>query len=391
MGLIQAFKASVGGMLSAQWLDFHTIPENIPATAAFFGSVPRGKNNGRGENTKGPKNVISNGTKIVVPEGYGLVLIEQGKITGLALEAGGYEWNSNDTQSASIFAGDGFLAPIIKQSWEQFKFGGQPASQQLAFFISLKELPNNRFGTQSEIYFDDSYLNSQVGVITRGSYVLKIADPVLFVKSVVPATFLAPDAPVFDFTDMGNPVADQLFNEVVGSLAPAFSIYSNDPAKGRITKIQQDSIGFAKSLSDAVEANYQWRSDRGLLIEKVALVSVEYDASTRELLKTVQRADALSGGRGNSNLQASVAAGFEAAGSSEGGAGNMMGLGIAGGAIGLGGLQQPTEAPQAPAAAPAAPAQEDPYEKLGKLKGLLDNGVITAEDFEAAKKKLLGL
>jgi len=388
MGLIQAFKASVGGMLSAQWLDYHTIPDNLPATAAFFGSVPRGQNNGRGENTKGPANIISNGSKILVPEGYGLVLVEQGKITGLALEAGGYEWKSEDTQSASIFAGDGFFAPIIKQSWEQFKFGGQPAAQQLAFFVSLKEIPNNRFGTQSEIYFDDAYLNSQVGVITRGSYVLKIVDPVLFVKSVLPATYLAAGAPLFDFTDLDNPVSDQLFNEVVGSLAPAFSLYSNDPAKGRITKIQQDSIGFAKSLSDAVENNYQWRSERGLLIEKVALVSVEYDASTKELLKTVQRADALAGNRGNSNLQASVASGFEAAGSSEGGAGNMMGLGIAGGAIGLGNLQQPADAPSA---TEAAPEEEDPYEKLAKAKKLLDADVITAEDFAELKKKLLGL
>ena len=51
----------------------------------------------------------------------------------------------------------------------------------------------------------------------------------------------------FDFTDIDNPAGEQLFNEVVGSLAPAFSMYTNDPAKGnRITKLQQDSIGFAQ-------------------------------------------------------------------------------------------------------------------------------------------------
>ena len=110
---------------------------------------------------------------------------------------------------------------------------------------------------------------------------------------------------------MDNAAAGQLFNEVVGSLAPAFSHYTNDPSKGnRITKLQQDSLGFAKSLSDAVEQGYQWKSDRGLAIVKTAIVSIEYDPNTRELLKTVQRADALAGSRGNSNLQASVAAGM---------------------------------------------------------------------------------
>lgn len=388
MGLIQAFTGALGGTFANQWLDFHTVPRGVAPTAAFFASEPQGQNAGRGSNTKGSRNIITNGSKIVVPEGYGLVLMENGRITALAVEAGGYEWRSDDVQSASIFAGDGFLAPIIKQSWEQFKFGGQPGAQQLAFFVSLKELPNNRFGTQSEIYFDDSYFNAQVGVITRGSYTLRITDPARFVTNVVPATYLAADARAFDFTDFENPVSEQLFNEVVGSLAQAFSLYSNDPTKGRITKIQSDSIGFAKSLSSAVEDNYSWQSDRGLLIEKVALVSIEYDAQTRELLKKVQRADALSGGRGNSNMQASVAEGLENAGSGDGGAGGMFGIGLAGQTLGLGGLQQ-QEAPQA--AAPAAPAEEDPYEKLGKLKGLLDNGVITAEDFEAAKKKLLGL
>ncbi len=103
---------------------------------------------------------------------------------------------------------------------------------------------------------------------------------------------------------MDNAAASQLFNEVVGSLAPAFSLYSNDADKGhRITKLQQDSLGFAKSLSDAVEQAYQWKSERGLVIVKTAIVSIEYDANTRELLKTVQRADALAGSRGNSNLQ----------------------------------------------------------------------------------------
>ena len=47
------------------------------------------------------------------------------------------------------------------------------------------------------------------------------------------------------------------------SLAPAFSRYTNDPGKGnRITRIQQDSVGFARSLSDAVEDAYQWQQQR---------------------------------------------------------------------------------------------------------------------------------
>jgi membrane protease subunit (stomatin/prohibitin family) len=386
MGLIQAVAGAVGGMLADQWKDFYTVPSGLPSTAALFAAVKQGTNAGRGSNTSGSANIITNGSKIVVPEGYGLLLMQDGKITGIATEAGGYEWRSDDVNSKSIFVGDGIFASLIKQSWERFKFGGQPGSQQAAFFVSLKELPDNRFGTQSEIYWDDGFLNTQVGAVTRGSYTLKIADPILFVKNFVPASYLVPGK-VFDFTDMDNAAAAQLFNEVVGSLAPAFSLYTNDPAKGnRITQLQQDSIGFAQALSAAVENAYQWKSDRGLVIVKTAIVSIEYDANTRELLKTVQRADALTGSRGNANLQASVAAGMQAAGENGGSAG-LVGLGMAGGMMGgIGSLQQPV----APAA-PAAPAAEDPVAKLKKAKEMLELGLITQADFDALKAKVLGL
>lgn len=383
MGLIQAVAGSVGGVLADQWKDFYTVPDGLPATAALFAAVPRGTNAGRGSNTKGSSNIISNGSKIVVPEGYGLLLFQDGAITGFAAEPGGYEWRSDDLNSKSIFAGDGLVDSLIKQSWERFKFGGQPGSQQAAFFVSLKELPDNRFGTQSEIYWDDGFLRTQVGAITRGSYTLKIVDPILFVKNFVPARYLQAGQ-VFDFTDLDNAAANQLFNEVVGSLAPAFSLYTNDPSKGnRITKIQQDSVGFAKSLSDAVENAYQWKSDRGLVIAKTAIVSIEYDANTKELLKTVQRADALSGARGNSNLQASVAAGIQAAGEN-GGAAGVMGIGMASGLMGgMGSLQQPV--------APPAPPADDPIAKLKKAKEMLDLGLISQADYDAAKAKALGL
>lgn len=380
MGLIQAVKGAVGGMLADQWQDFYTIPDRLPPTAALFAAVPRGTNAGRGSNVHGSSNVISNGSKIVVPEGYGLLLMQDGKITALVAEPGGYEWRSDDLQSKSIFAGDGLLDPLVRQSWERFKFGGIPGSQQQAFFVSLKELPDNRFGTQSEIYWDDGFLHTQVGAITRGTYTLRIVDPILFVKNFVPASYLQPGR-VFDFADLDNPAATQLFNEVVASLAPAFSRYTNDPAKGnRITRIQQDSVGFAQSLAEAVEAAYQWKTERGLTIVKTAIISIEYDANTRELLKTVQRADALAGARGNANLQASVAQGIQSAGEN-GGAAGLVGIGMASGMLGgIGGLQQPVP-----------PADDDPVAKLKKAKEMLDLGLITQTDYDTLKSRVLGL
>ena len=402
MGFIKAFSGAIGGMFADQWIDFLQPPAGLAPTAAIFPAVPKGTNEGRGSNTKGSENIITDGSLIVVPEGYGLMTFLNGELTGLVAEAGGYTFTTTDPQAKSIFTGGGLLASTVLQSWERFKFGGQPGAQHLAFYVNLKEIPNNRFGTQSEIYWDDAFLGTQVGAITRGTYTLKIVDPVLFVKQFVPLTYLSADARIFDFSDLDNDAAAQLFNEVVSSLAPAFSIYTNDPSKGnRMARIQGDALGFAQSLSAAVESGYQWASMRGLVIVSTAIQSIEYDADTQKLLSDVKKADALSGNRGASFLQQSVARGFESAGSNAG-AGGMalmgMGVGMTGQALNFQQQQQQQQPQQgqqqaAPAeqqaAAPAA--AEDPVAKLGQYKQMLDQGLITAEDFEAAKKALLGL
>lgn len=407
MGFIKAFASSVGGTFADQWQDFYMPRQDVPATAALFEAVPKGQNAGRGENTKGSNNVISNGSKIVVPEGTALITIQDGAITGFIAEPGGFIFKSDDPNSQSMFAGDGIFGQTLKQTWERVKFGGQPASQQLAFYINLKEIPNNRFGTQSEIYWDDAYFGTQVGAITRGTYTLKIVDPLLFVKNFVPAKFLQPGAPVFDFADMDNDAGTQLFNEVVGTLSAAFSNYTNDPSKGnRISKIQGDQIGFAQAMAKAVEDAYQWRSSRGLEIVKTAILAIEYDEDTKELMKDVKKADALSGARGNAFMQQAAARGIQAAGENGGGA-SMAFMGMGMNAVGgmMGGMQQqPTPStyqpafgqPQQPAQpaptqpAEAAPAQ-DPTTKLLEMKKLLDAGAISQEEYDKVKAQVLGL
>ena len=53
-------------------------------------------------------------------------------------------------------------------------------------------------------------------------------------------------------------------------------------------------------------------------------------------------------------------------------------------------LQQQQAAPVAPAPVAAAPAATDRVEQLTKLKGLLDAGVLSEEEFQAEKARILG-
>ncbi|MBP7599302.1 MAG: SPFH domain-containing protein, partial [Pseudoxanthomonas sp.] len=77
-----------------------------------------------------------------------------------------------------------------------------------------------------------------------------------------------------------------------------------------------------------------------------------------------------------------VAQGIQSAGEN-GGAAGLMGIGMASGMMGVGGLQQP--------ATPAASAADDPVAKLQKAKQMLDLGLITQADYDALKAKALGL
>ena len=413
MGFIQAIKGAVGGTLADQWQDFYGPMTGVSPTAAIFPGIPMGTNRGRGENYKGNANVISNGSKIIVPEGTALITVQEGAVTGIITEPGGYIYNNQDINSKSIFAGDGFIDSLVKSSWEKFKFGGIPAANQLVFYVNLKEIPNNKFGTQSEIYWDDAFFGTQVGALTRGTYSLRIIDPILFVKNFVPVKYLTTGGDIFDFQDMDNDASEQLFNEVVSSLSAAFSLYTNDPSKGnRISRIQSDQIGFAQSLSSAVEEGYQWKSTRGLEIVKTAIVSIEYDEDTKQLMKDVKAADALAGSRGDSFMKQSVARGIQAAGENGGGDGiAFMGMGMNAAMNTMNAMgqsnnpnsyqpnfsqnqqamnqqpinQQPVNNQQ------AEQPPVDPTTKLIEMKKLLDAGVITEEEFKKIRFDLLGI
>ena len=292
MGFIKAFAGALGGSFADQWKDFYYPMPNAPQTAAVIPAVAQGTNAGRGSNTKGSENIISNGSKIVVPEGYALITLQDGAITGCVAEAGGFIFSSDDPNSKSMFAGNGFFSSTFGQSWERFKFGGQPGSQQLAIYVNLKEIPNNRFGTQNPIRWMDPFSETKMGATARGTYTLRIIDPILFVKNYIPATFTQPGGGVFDFGDMDNEAGSQLFNEVISCLGPTFVRFSksqNGPVE--IEDFQANQLELGKCLSESVEEGYQWSSDRGITVGKVAIMSLDYDEESMEFINQARKSD----------------------------------------------------------------------------------------------------
>lgn len=134
-------------------------------------------------------------------------------------------------------------------------------------------------------------------------------------------------------------------------------------------------------------------------------MAIEYDENTKKLLQDVQKADALSGSRGNAFMQQAAARGIQAAGENGSGAGMaFMGMGMqsAGGMMGTM-QQQPTASPYQPSFAQQTSnevvqpqqtqnsTQTDVTTKLLEMKKLLDAGAISQEDYDKVKAQLLGL
>lgn len=384
MGFIQVFKGSLSGSFREQWSDFYGVPDYVTVTSAAFPAVPvsTGYNDKR-TGFNGTPGVISNGSRIVVPEGFALVTLQDGRVTGFVAEAGGYEWQSSSPQSSSVFAGQ--FGDALVATWDRFRFRGVPASAQTALLVSLRELPDNRFGTQAPIMWHDKYLNAQVGALVRGSYTIRITDPILFVKTTVPPALITGTQPVFDLTFLDDPVGNQLFSEVVSSLSAAFSRFANDDNPDHtIQSLQSRTNDFGRVLSQVVEEGFFW-SERGLAVGRVSVAAIEYDEDSRRLLSDVRKADALEGSRGESFLRQSVARGFEGAGEN-GGAGGLFGVGMASSFAGgmLNGGFNTSKAENKNNFGTAA-------ERVLKAKELLDAGAITEEEFEALKERELGV
>ena len=402
MGFIKAFAGALSGTFADQWKDFYTPKTGVSETAAIFQAVPKSQNNGVGENTKGFANIISNGSKIVVPEGTALITLQDGAITGFIAEPGGYEFRSNDPNSQSIFAGDGILSPLIKSSWEKVKFGGQPGAEQTAFYINLKEIAGNKFGTPETVYWNDSFLETKAGGMARGSYSIKIVDPLLFAKNYVPVKYLQPGAPTYDFADMDNESANQLFDEFVATIPAAVTKASIDAkAEGMDTMdfISVNKAKFSDVMDAELETEHNWSTDRGIKVENINML-INYDQATQELLaevrtddKEIRKAKKMGTAYSDNMTGMMAAASGEAmknAASNEGGAMlGFMGMGMAQqqGANMLGTVSNMQQ--QAPAA--GAPAAEDPTEKLLNAKKLLDAGAITQEDYDKLKSQILGI
>ena len=185
MGLIKAVTGAVGGTLADQWKEFFYC-ESMPADVLITKGVKRITS--RSTNTKGNDNIISNGSGIAVADGQCMIIVEQGRVVAMSAEPGQYTFDTST--EPSIFSGSLGASVIntFKTMGRRITYGGDTGKDQRVYYINLKELIDNKFGTSTPIPFRvvDRNIGLDVDVSIRcfGTFSYKISDPILFYANV---------------------------------------------------------------------------------------------------------------------------------------------------------------------------------------------------------------
>lgn len=103
MGIIRAFTGAIAGTFADQWKDIITAG-NFDEHTVVTPGVYQQTNKGRGSNFNGSNGVISNGSKIFVPENTAAFIFSQSGIEEIITTPGGYEYQNGQKSISMVMA-----------------------------------------------------------------------------------------------------------------------------------------------------------------------------------------------------------------------------------------------------------------------------------------------
>ncbi len=144
MGLVKAIKGAAGTVLADQWREYFYCDALGNDVLAVKG---RKRVSGKGSNTKGVDNIITNGSVVAVNEGQCMMIVDQGRVVEFCAEAGEFIYDSSS--EPSLFYGDfgESVGMTFATVGRRFTFGGDAAKDQRIYFFNTKEIMGNKYGT----------------------------------------------------------------------------------------------------------------------------------------------------------------------------------------------------------------------------------------------------
>lgn len=378
MGIIQAFTGALGGTFADQWRDIITAGHFAEYTVVAPG-IYQQTNNGRGTNFRGSVDVISNGSKIFVPENTAAFIFSQAGIEDIVTRPGGYEYRAGQP---SIFSGDGFSASVVNPAVDRFGYGGQTSDQKYLAFVNLREIRGIKFGTRGPMVYHDRFYGTDLELLAFGTFSLRVVNAVAFVRNFLPANarYYA-----FDSAEARRQISSefmQAFLVAVNSLS----------ATHRISELPSQAGAIAELIADDNSALGSWITRYGLDVVQVGIENIEFSSESRELVKQysanrmhLSAFEGISQQASNVAAQQGIAQGIRNHGLGDSG-GMLLGMNLAQ-AI------NPLTAAQAATPSGSTPGLsfDEQIESVKKLKDLVDAGILSQDEFEAKKKQVMGL
>lgn len=275
---INAFKNNIGDAMA---LEFYALPNEIDETVvAVLGEQV--KQNPNGEVTRSRKDTgkISNGSKVIVPQGWVALMVNNGKFLLDLAEPGEHIWD--DGSKDSFFSRDAKFTEKISGIWknikENFAFGGQETANQAIVYIKTQPLSNNLFGTSSPVeYFSERY-QQHLNVTFRGFFDLRVSDPVLFFAQNVSTNW---DNREYRVEQIANGSLRKTITPKLGVVITKFVAENKCEIPQLTANMDEFSLMASQNISQLWEPLY------GVTIIQIQLEDIGWDTESKSIIDKI--------------------------------------------------------------------------------------------------------
>ena len=310
MGIIKAVTSAIGGALADQWLEA-VEPDDMGDKTVFVRGVQVRR--GKGSNTKGSSDLVSNGSVIHVYPNQFMMLVDGGKVVDYTAEEGYY--TIDHSSAPSMFNGQ--FGEALKESFNRIRFGGITPGAQKVYYINLQEIKGIKFGTRNPINYFDNFYNAELFLRAHGTYSIKVTDPLKFYAEVIPKNA--------DKVEIDS-VNEQYLSEFLEAFQTSVNQMSADGT--RISFVTSKSRELGRYMADTLDE--EWNKLRGMEIQAVGIASITYDEESQNLIN-LRNKGAMMGDPGirEGYVQSTIAEGLKnAGGNSAGSLAGFMGMGF---------------------------------------------------------------
>ena len=276
MGFIRAaLSAGLNSFNDSKFKEAVVLPDHVSSDVmAIKGQLLTKDPDGGSRQSNQNTGLLTDGSVVIVPQGYVAVLVNNGTFLGDVLEAGSHEWRAGD--NAWLLEKGG-----IKGTWENFKnrfsFGGQVITRQEIIFIRMQPIAGNKFGTQNAVeYFSERY-QQLLNIRFYGLFDIKVADPVLFYVSSISQQI--EDHKPFTLQDIAQGTLRQ---NISPKIAIAIAKYTNEN-RVDIYSLNANQDTFNELAKQ--EVNKVWTGLYGIEATNILLEDLSYDQESMEIVR----------------------------------------------------------------------------------------------------------